>query len=221
LVDFGCGSAHLTFATYHYLHEILGKQVEITGVDLKEKLINRSNRIAYDLGWHTLRFEHGTIADYQADPPPDIVVALHACDTATDDALAQGARWRSPVILAAPCCHHDLQAQLDAQPTPEVFSPVLRYGLLHERMGDILTDSFRALILRMLGYSVDVMEFVAPDHTPKNLLIRAVRTGEVGSPTVIEEYQRLKDYWQVTPYLHNLLASELEEITHRYHNGGV
>ncbi|MCA9916762.1 MAG: methyltransferase, partial [Anaerolineales bacterium] len=138
--------------------------------------------------------------------PPHIVVALHACDTATDDTLAQGIRWQSEVIIAAPCCHHHLQVQLKERPSPPEFDAVLRYGLLHERLGDILTDAFRAAILRMNGYQVTVMQFISPDHTPKNLLLRAVKKGDsAGGETGVTEYTHLQQYWQVEPYLAQLL----------------
>ena len=210
LIDFGCGSATLTFAAYHYLQNILGKQTRIVGVDGQEKLIAKNRQIAQHLGWDGLIFEQGMIIDYQADPPPDIVVALHACDTATDDALAQAIQWQSQVILAAPCCHHHLQVQLRERPSPPEFDAVLRYGLLHERLGDILTDAFRAAILRMMGYQVSAMEFISPDHTPKNLLLRAVKKRDGGmDDTAVAEYTQLKQYWQVEPYLTQLLTKEL------------
>ena len=209
LIDFGCGNAYLTFAAYHYLQNILGKQAIIVGVDGQEKLIARNQRLAQQLGWSGLTFEQGLIIDYEAVPPPDIVVALHACDTATDDTLAQGIRWQSQVIIAAPCCHHHLQVQLKERPSPPEFDAVLRYGLLHERLGDVLTDAFRAAILRMMGYQVTVMQFVSPDHTPKNLLLRAVKKDEGGGETAVAEYTQLQQYWQVEPYLAELLAIEL------------
>lgn len=213
LVDFGCGSATLTFAAYHYLQNILGKQAQIVGVDGQEKLITRNAQIAQSLGWDSLTFEQGMIIDYEAasppDHPPDIVVALHACDTATDDTLAQGIRWQSQVIIAAPCCHHHLQVQLKERPSPPEFDAVLRYGLLHEHLGDVLTDAFRAAILRTMGYQVTVMQFISPDHTPKNLLLRAVRKGnERERETAVAEYTQLKQYWQVEPYLAQLIRSE-------------
>jgi hypothetical protein len=209
LIDFGCGNATLTFAAYHYLQNILGKQAIIVGVDGQEKLIARNEQIAQQLSWDGLTFEQGMIIDYQTDTPPDIVVALHACDTATDDTLAQGIRWQSQVIIAAPCCHHHLQVQLKERPSPPEFAAVLRYGLLHERLGDVLTDAFRAAILRLMGYQVTVMQFVSPDHTPKNLLLRAVKKeDEGGRKTAATEYTQLQQYWQVTPYLAQLLAIE-------------
>ncbi len=212
MIDFGCGNAYLTFAAYHYLQNILGKQARIVGVDGQEKLIARNQRLAQQLGWDGLTFEQGMIIDYQADPPPNIVVALHACDTATDDTLAQGIRWQSQVIIAAPCCHHHLQVQLKERPSPPEFTAVLRYGLLHERLGDVLTDAFRAAILRLHGYQVTVMQFVSPDHTPKNLLLRAVRKDEGGGgETAVTEYTQLQQYWQVKPYLAQLLSTELQK----------
>jgi len=209
LVDFGCGSAYLTFAAYHYLMQMLGKQVHITGVDKKAHLIEKNTQIAADLRWQEIDFADAFIADYATDSPADITVALHACDTATDDAIARGILWNSRVILVAPCCHHHMQAQLEANPAPEPFGPVLRYGLLHERMGDIITDSFRALILKTLGYKVDMVEFVAPDHTPKNLLIRAVKTNDAIHTESLEEYRHLRQYWGVTPYLQTLLDDSI------------
>jgi SAM-dependent methyltransferase len=212
MVDFGCGNAYLTFAAYHYLHHILHKQAVIVGIDRQPSLIARNQQIAAELGWDGLTFSQGLIGDFQTDKPPDIVMALHACDTATDDAIAYGIRCQSQVIIMAPCCHHHLQVQLRQRPSPPEFTPVLRYGLLHERLGDILTDAFRAAILRIMGYQVTVMQFVSPEHTPKNLLLRTVRKGEPGHRLSIAEYQDMKAYWQVNPYLHQLLDAELEAI---------
>jgi SAM-dependent methyltransferase len=208
MVDFGCGGAYLTFAATHYLQNILGKRVAIVGIDGQEKLIARNRQLAQSLGWDGLTFEQGQIIEYQTDYPPDIVVALHACDTATDDTLAQAVKWQSRVIIAAPCCHHHLQVQMKERPSPPAFDAVLRYGLLHERLGDILTDAFRAAILRVMGYQVTAMEFITADHTPKNLLLRAVRKGEVGGETAVAEYTQLQNYWQVEPYLAHLLLAK-------------
>ena len=212
MVDFGCGNAYLTFAAYHYLHHVLQKRVIIVGIDRQPALIARNQQIADELGWADLSFSQGLIGDYQTIHAPHIVMALHACDTATDDALAYGIRRRSEVIIAAPCCHHNLQVQLKERPSPSEFTPVLRYGLLHERLGDILTDAFRAAILRIMGYQVTVMQFVSPEHTPKNLLLRAVYKGQVGHRQSMAEYQEMKDYWQVNPYLHQLLQTELDAV---------
>lgn len=203
-VDFGCGNAHLTFALYYHLTQTLGAPASITGIDLKAHLIARHNTNAAALGWDRLTFVHGAILDYGTDTPPDVVIALHACDTATDDALAQGMHWGSRLIVAAPCCHHNLQDRLEHAQTPAPFAPVLRYGILGERVGDVLTETFRALLLRQAGYRVDVVEFVDAEHTPKNIMIRAVKTGN-GDPRAAEEYTQLAAFWGVTPYLAELV----------------
>lgn len=205
VVDFGCGNAYLTLATYHYLHEIKRQPVEMVGIDIKSELMRRHNQTAQDLGWSSLHFKPIPIEQYTPPESPDIVLALHACDTATDDALAQGIKQNSRYIFSAPCCHHHLQAQLNQQPIPAPFDPVMRHGIMKERLGDILTDSFRALILRMMGYRTDVIEFISTQHTPRNLMIRAVKTTEAGDPQFVAEYKALKQFWQVEPYLETLL----------------
>ena len=144
IVDCGCGSAHLTFAVYHYLNTLMHTPVTITGVDLKSDLMDKQARLADKLGWEGVRFHNSAIIDFTPETPPDIVLALHACDTATDEALAQAVRWNSAMIFSAPCCHHNLQAQIEQQVSPQVFKPVMRHGILKERLGDVLTDSFRA-----------------------------------------------------------------------------
>src|SRR5260370_4238019 len=142
-----------------------------------------------------------SIIDFKPVMPPDIVLALHACDTATDEALARGIQWQSKVIISAPCCQHHLQQQLDHQPAPRPFGPVERHSILKERLGDILTDTFRALILRIMGYQTDVVQFVSSEHTAKNLMIRAVRSLKVVDDKFVREYTALKDFCKFTPYL--------------------
>jgi SAM-dependent methyltransferase len=208
VVDFGCGNAYLTFATYYFLTHVRGIECHLTGVDTNRKLLEAHEAKIKGLGWENLRFEVARIEDYVPSTPPDVVIALHACDTASDDALAQGIKWESRVIVAVPCCHHDLQAQLTKQQKPEPFGEVMRYGLIHQRMGDLLTDSFRALLLRIAGYKVDVVEFVDTEHTPKNLMLRAVKTGKPNDVRLIEEYNGLKSFWHVTPYLETQLTQE-------------
>jgi len=212
VVDFGCGSAQLTFGMYYYFQLIRQLPVEMVGVDLKAELMQKVNRTARDLGYSHLTFVSGRIDTYQQETAPHVVTALHACDTATDDAIVRAVRWGSAFVFVAPCCHHHLQAQLDQQPTPVVFKPIVRYGLFQERIGDMLTDSFRALILRIMGYQVDVVEFVAPDHTPKNVLIRAVRTQTEADLQALKEYQALLQFWLVKPYLHTQLADRLDPL---------
>ncbi len=208
IVDCGCGSADLTFAIYHYLNHARNIPVQAVGIDIKADLIDKQMRLVQDLGWEGLTFEVSRILDYQPQQPPDIVLALHACDTATDEALAQAVRWDSHMIFSAPCCHHHLQAQIDARPTPEVFKPILRHGILKERLGDVLTDSFRAQLLRVTGYRAEVVEFISPEHTNKNLMIRAVKIENADIVQARADYETLKAYWGVTPYLETLLEVE-------------
>lgn len=209
IVDCGCGNAYLTFAIYHYFHNILKRSADVVGVDVKADLLERHREKARALGWDRLTFEVGCIADFQPTVVPDVVVALHACDTATDDALARGIRWGSKLILTAPCCQHELQEQMSHVSVPAPFRAVSRHGILDERLGDILTDAFRAAILRIVGYRTDVIQFVSTEHTAKNLMIRAVKIADGGSVQSEEEYEALKDYWRVTPYLETLLGDEL------------
>lgn len=209
VVDFGCGNAYLTFALTHYLTEIQGLAVTVDGVDVKEKLMARHNETAVSLDWPQVCFHPGTILAFEPDHAPDMVVALHACDTATDEALAQAVRHHSRFIYAAPCCHAHLQQQLQQRQSPPPFPPLTRHGILKERLGDLLTDTFRALILQMLGYQTDIVEFISPEHTDKNLLIRAVKRYEPGYVPAIAEYRALKEFWGVRPYLETLLETEL------------
>ena len=208
IVDCGCGNAYLTFAIYHYVNNILNLPADVVGIDVKADLLERHREKAQALGWDRLSFEVGCIADFQPAALPDVVVALHACDTATDDALARGIRWGSRLILTAPCCQHELQEELSHMPVPDPFRAVSRHGILSERLGDILTDAFRAALLRIMGYRTDVIQFVSIEHTAKNLMIRSVKTAESGRARAADEYQALQDYWHVTPYLERLLGDE-------------
>ena len=205
VVDFGCGNAYLTFAIHYYLHDILKLDAHVTGVDVKADLIESHQRKTESLGWDQLHFHVGQIADYKPDVIPNVVVALHACDTATDDALAQGIQWESKLIICAPCCQHELQEQMSRIPMPTPLLPIFSHGILFERMGDILTDTFRATILRIMGYRTDVTQFVPIEHTARNLMIRAVKTSPAGNVRWVEEYRNLKSFWQVTPYLEKVL----------------
>jgi SAM-dependent methyltransferase len=202
VVDLGCGNAYLTFAAYRALSQ--DGPVELVGIDVRDSA--RNTAIAAELGWgDNVRFVAGTIADApvgEPDAQPDVVLALHACDTATDDALARAVSWRAPLVLAAPCCHHDLQRQLRGSGGPSPYGVVTRHGILRERLGDVLTDAFRAAILREHGYRVDVVEFVESKHTPRNTLLKAVRTD---APCDGDDVAQLARDWQVTPYLRALL----------------
>jgi SAM-dependent methyltransferase len=219
VVDCGCGSAYLTFAVYHYLNHILGLPTRVTGIDVNEDLIARRSGQSRDLGWDGLSFQVSRIIDYKPDVAPDIVLALHACDTATDEALAQAVRWGSARIYSVPCCHHHLQQQMSRRTAPTPLAPLLRHGILKQRLGDLLTDTLRALVLRALGYRTDVIEFISTEHTDKNLMIRAVRSGRPGNHRAMRdtlgatrEYLDLVEAWQVRPYLGQLLGKELSDL---------
>lgn len=174
VLDFGCGKSYLTFALYYYLVEKMGYDVCIIGLDLKEDVIARCNELAEKYGYDKLRFLLGDIAGYTGHNQVDMVVTLHACDTATDFALAKAVEWNARVILSVPCCQHELNRQIKS----ELLAPVLKYGLLKERMAALLTDGIRAGLLEEEGYEVQVMEFIELEHTPKNVLIRAVKKGK-------------------------------------------
>lgn len=206
VVDLGCGNAYLTFAAYRFLTGVRGLAVELTGVDVKRQAKERNSALAAQLGWDGLRFVEGTIAGAAVEGA-DVVLALHACDTATDDALARAVGWQAPYVLAAPCCHHDIQAQIKAGGTaPAPWASMLRHGILRERFADVLTDTLRAVLLRQAGYRVDVVEFVGSEHTPRNTLLRAVRTGAAPDPALAEEYRDLTQSWGVRPKLAALLG---------------
>lgn len=207
ILDCGAGSAHLTFATYHYLNTIRQIPAHLSGVDVNAELMTRSNSYSHELGLGDACFYASPIIEHVPQHAPDIVLALHACDTATDEALALGIKYGASIIMTAPCCHKHLHQQLESRPP---FEPVMRQGILKQRMGDILTDSFRALLLRMMGYKTDVVEFISSEHTGRNLMIRAVKRTAPGEAEFVKEYADLKAFWGVTPYLETLIQRELD-----------
>jgi SAM-dependent methyltransferase len=207
VVDLGCGNAYLTFAAHHWLSAVRGLPVTVTGVDVRPPARARNAALAEQIGADGLRFVVSSIASFEVEQPPDVVLALHACDTATDDALARALRWQSPLVLAAPCCHHDLQTQLRGRAAPGPYTMLTRHGILRERLADTLTDALRASLVRMSGYRVDVVEFVASAHTPRNTLLRAVRTGAPPPAEALREYDDLVGAWQVTPRLAELVGA--------------
>ncbi len=174
IIDFGCGKSYLTFAMYYYLHELQGRDVRITGLDLKQEVIARCSALAKQYGYEKLEFLHGDIASYEGEDAVDMVVTLHACDTATDYALARAVQWGASVILSVPCCQHELNRQIRS----EILEPALDYGLIRERMAALYTDAIRAQILENHGYRTQILEFIDMEHTPKNILIRAQKTGK-------------------------------------------
>jgi SAM-dependent methyltransferase len=196
IVDFGSGKSYLTFALHHYFTVIRKREVSITGLDLKQDVVAQCNAIATELGCTRLKFEQGDIADYTpADAEKvDMVVSLHACDTATDDAIAKAVSWGASVILAVPCCQHELFGQIKSSAN----RPLLKHGILKERLAALITDALRAEWLETRGYATQVMEFIETEHTPKNLLIRAVRRD--GKPKASKaEYEAFRDLWQANP----------------------
>lgn len=173
IIDFGCGKSYLTFAMYYYLHVLKGYPIRIIGLDLKQTVIDNCNKLSERYGYDTLKFYHGDIASYEGVSHVDMVVTLHACDTATDYALAKAVKWGAAVILSVPCCQHEMNRQIQN----ELLSPVFQYGLIKERMAALYTDALRAEILENQGYRSQILEFIDMEHTPKNILIRAVKQG--------------------------------------------
>ena len=206
VVDLGCGNAYLTFAAYRYL-AARAARVQVVGVDVREDQRVRNETLAAELGCAgDVSFVAGTIEAVELPFGPDLVLALHACDTATDQALARAVGWRARWVLAAPCCHHDIAAQLKGRPAPAPFGELTRHAIMRERFADVLTDSLRASLLRLNGYQVDVVEFVDSAHTPRNLLLRARRTESPPTAAQRAEYEELTTQWGVTPALATMLG---------------
>ncbi len=208
VVDLGCGNAYLTFAAFRYLTS-RGIQLRVVGVDVREDQRIRNTAVAEQLGCtDEVSFVAGTIAQVELPFAPDLVLALHACDTATDQALARAVGWSASWVLAAPCCHHDIAAQLKGKPAPAPFAELTRSPIMRERFADILTDTLRASLLRLNGYRVDVVEFIDSAHTPRNLLLRARRSPTPPNHDQQHEYESLTRQWSVTPALETMLAAK-------------
>lgn len=202
ILDFGCGKSYLTFAMYYYLHELKQYDIHIIGLDLKSEVIRHCNELSVKYGYEKLTFLEGDIADYEGVDQVDMVVTLHACDTATDYALAKAVGWHAKVILSVPCCQHEINGQIEN----DVLKPILKHGLLKERFSAIVTDALRAEYLEREGYEVQVLEFIDMEHTPKNILIRAIDTGKKGKNS-----KRIKDceaFLNVEPTLGRLLGMQ-------------
>lgn len=193
IIDFGCGKAYLTFAVYYYLKVLHNHDVEIIGLDLKEDVIEFCNKVASDLGYDELKFLMGDIADYTNDHA-DMVVTLHACDTATDYALINAVKWNTKVILSVPCCQHEMFSQIDN----DLHLPMYKHGILKDRFTELLTDGLRGLKLEARGYDVAMIEFTSLEHTSKNIMIKAVKTHK-GSEKAQREYEQLRDFYNVDP----------------------
>lgn len=242
IVDLGCGKAYLTFALYYYLHVLRGMNISLVGVDLKEDVLAQCTILARDLGYNGLEFVVGDIQSFElstqndllgfsiAYSQVDMVVALHACDTATDDALVKAVAWNARVILAVPCCQHELFNKIENP----VFEPMLRHGIIRERLASLITDTVRAELLMTRGYGVQMLEFVEAEHTPKNILIRAVKqegnklkddskqesrkqegrkqedNGQDAKTVAAQQsYEKLRDFWHIQPYLEQALTQAM------------
>lgn len=214
LIDFGCGKSYLTFALYYYPTVKKQYRIRMIGLDLKKDVMEHCQELAEKYGYDRLTFLTGDIADYDGVELVDMVVSLHACDTATDYALEKALQWNAKVIFAVPCCHHELNRQMHSTE----MNPVLKYGLIQERMAALMTDDFRADVLELEGYQVQVLEFIDMEHTPKNILIRAVKQN---TPLPFEKKEKLLDslqtcmgIWNVNPLFYRLrLGGEDEKDT--------
>ena len=217
ILDFGCGKSYLTFAMYYYLHDLKGYDIRIIGLDLKSEVIAHCGKLAKKYGYEKLTFLEGDIADYDGVDQVDMVVTLHACDTATDYALAKAVGWGAEVILSVPCCQHELNAQFaeDREQTKEqteresCLAPVMDYRLLRERFAALATDGLRAKYLESVGYETQVLEFIDMEHTPKNILIRAVKSGKENEKAA-EEIKKCIQFLGVSPTLGRLLGNKGE-----------
>lgn len=199
IIDFGCGKSYLTFAMYYYLKELKGYEIKVIGLDLKQEVINRCSQLSDRYGFDNLKFYHGDIASYEGVEHVDMVVSLHACDTATDYAIAKAVRWEADIILSVPCCQHELNQQLHN----EFLSPLHQYGVIKERVAALYTDALRAQLLESHGYRTQILEFIDIEHTPKNLLIRAIRQGEKRGNQ--KELEDIFQFLQIEPTLAKLL----------------
>jgi SAM-dependent methyltransferase len=202
IVDLGCGHAYLTFAAHQYLRN-MGMAVKVVGIDVRTASRDRNNEIARKLGIaESIEFRAEEIANTTL-PHADVAIALHACDTATDDAIAWAVKADAKLMMIAPCCHHDIQSQLTQSPEP--WSLITRHGIMRERLADLLTDSLRIQILKLRGYRVEAIEFIGGEHTPRNLMIRAVKTDAPAEAIEVSRYEEMIAAWKVKPALARLL----------------
>lgn len=207
IADFGCGKSYLTFAVHYFLTEIKHLEVEIIGLDLKKDVIEYCNKIATQLNLKGIKFDTGNIADYNYQNEPDIVITLHACDTATDFALNYAVKHNCKAILSVPCCQHEINSQLNKNSVPEEFKPLLKYGIIKERFAALATDALRGELLENAGYNVQLLEFIDMEHTAKNILIRAVKKSEnpLSAPQKPAAAEKLITALNISPTLQKLL----------------
>lgn len=214
IIDFGCGKSYLTFALYYYLREMNNYDIRVIGLDLKEDVIEKCNGLSKKYGYDNLAFHVGDISTFTGVDEVDMVVTLHACDVATDYALEKAVKWNAKVIFSVPCCQHEINGQIECAK----LQPLLKYGLIKERMAALITDAYRANLLEAYGYETQILEFIDMEHTPKNILLRAVKRAGIGyAPGSIsnnkkqqEELQNLRDFLHIHPTLQNLLDNPEE-----------
>ena len=205
IIDFGCGKSYLTFAVYYYLTVLKEIPTRIVGLDLKTEVIEHCNALAEKLGYSTLKFQTGDIAQFEENTGFDLMITLHACDTATDYALARAVKWNIPVILSVPCCQHELNKNIEKQTVMPEFAALLKYGIIRERFASLATDAMRAELLESSGYSVQLLEFIDMAHTPKNILIRAVKKRGKVQTEKTQAFADLKKALGTAPVLEKLL----------------
>lgn len=211
IIDFGCGKSYLTFALYYYLVNVLNFDVNIIGLDLKQDVINFCNEVAKDLKYDNLKFIHGDIKDFNELHKVDMVVTLHACDTATDMAIVKAVKWEASIILSVPCCQHELFNKIDSN----IMNPLLKHGIIKEKLSSLITDSIRGNVLEILGYSTQLLEFIDMEHTPKNILIRAIKSNSKNEKCV-SEYLKFKEFWNLNNiYLENALGDRFSNLLKR------
>lgn len=206
IVDFGCGKSYLTFALYHYFTQIKNFQVKITGIDLKQEVINHCNAIALKLNFSNLKFAHGFIHDFKTDTPVDFVVTLHACDTATDDAILFSLRNKAKKMMFVPCCQHELNKQIQNNES----QIMLKHGIFKDRLTSLVTDTMRSQLLEACGFKVQSMEFIDLEHTAKNILLRCQLSNKSleQKQHSLELYMNFKKQWKIQPYLETQLLKE-------------
>lgn len=213
IVDFGCGKSYLTFAMYYYLVEKLNYNVNIIGLDLKKDVIDFCNQVAEDLNYEDLKFIHGDISQYTDSKNIDMIVTLHACDNATDAALIKAINWDVDVILSVPCCQHELYGKIENP----VMNPMLKHGIIKEKLSSLVTDSIRGSVLEIMGYDVQLLEFIDMEHTPKNILIRGVKNKKRDIKSSVVEYESFKNIWNLKElYLEKNLGDSLKQAISKY-----